>query len=84
MGHFLEIVKSSELLQLSLGDTGVAGYVREGCHCGACHCTSDGQEHKLIQLAGPKWDAILILHATACMGQHRCCRQLHGGGGGNL
>ena len=21
---------------------------------GACHCTSDGQEHKLIQYAGPE------------------------------
>ena len=34
--------------------------LREGCHrgMGACHRTSDGQEHKIIWLAGSEQDTI--------------------------
>ena len=33
---------------------------------GACHRTSDGQEHKIIWRAGPERDAIFHLRVTAC------------------
>ena len=32
----------------------------------ACHRTSDGQEHKIIQRAGQERDTIFHLHVTAC------------------
>ena len=42
----------------------------------ACHLASDGQEHKLIQHAGPEQYAILQLHATAC--RERGCHRYDG------
>ena len=41
---------------------------------GACHRTSDGQEHKIIWPAGPERDRIFHLRVTACreQGSH-CC-----------
>ena len=33
---------------------------------GACHRTSNRQEHKIIQRAGPEQDTIFHLHVTAC------------------
>ena len=40
----------------------------EACHCtvGACHRTSNRQEHKIIQRAEPEQDTIFHLHVTAC------------------
>ena len=36
----------------------IAGYAKDAI-VGACHRTSDGQEHKIIWLAGPERDTIL-------------------------
>ena len=40
---------------------------------GACHRTSNRQEHKIIQRAGPEQDTIFHLHVAACRrrGSHR-------------
>ena len=54
-------------------DTGDLSYVKDAI-IGTCHRTSDRQEHKVIQLAGPERDVITIhLHATAYgqQGTHR-------------
>ena len=42
-----------------------ACYVRHAT-VGACHRTSNRQEHKIIQRAGPEQDTIFHLHVTAC------------------
>ena len=41
---------------------------------GACHCTSDGQEHKIIWRAGPERERIFHLRDTACREQGSHCR----------
>ena len=41
---------------------------------GACHCTSDGQEHKIIWRAGPERERIFHLRVTACRQQGSHCR----------
>ena len=41
---------------------------------GACHCTSDGQEHKIIWHAGPERERIFHLRVTACREQGSHCR----------
>ena len=41
---------------------------------GACHCTSDGQEHKIICRAGPERERIFHLRVTACREQGSHCR----------
>ena len=51
----------------------VAGYAKDAV-VGARHCTSDGQEHKINWLAGPKRDTIFHLHVTACREQGSYCR----------
>ena len=40
---------------------------------GACRRTSNRQEHKITQCAGPEQDTIFHLHVTACRrrGSHR-------------
>ena len=45
---------------------------------GACHCTSDGQEHKIIWRAGPERERIFHLRVTACreQGSHCCYERL--------
>ena len=43
----------------------VAGYAKDAI-MGACHRTSDEQEHKFIWHAGPERDTIFHLHVTAC------------------
>ena len=40
----------------------------------ACHCTSDGQEHKIIWRAGPEREWIFHLRVTACREQGSHCR----------
>ena len=52
---FLEIAKKSGHC--------VAGYAKDAI-VGACHRTSDGQEHKIIWPAGPERDRIFHLHVT--------------------
>ena len=49
-----------------------ARYVRHAT-VGACRRTSNRQEHKIIQRAGPEQDTIFHLHVTACRrrGSHR-------------
>ena len=42
----------------------VAGYAKDAI-VGACHCTSDGQEHKIIWRAGPERERIFHLRVTA-------------------
>ena len=41
---------------------------------GACHCTSDGQEPKIIWRAGPERERIFHLRVTACREQGSHCR----------
>ena len=55
-----------------LGLQRAARYVRHAT-VGACHRTSNRQEHKIIQRAGPEQDTIFHLHVTACRrrGSHR-------------
>ena len=48
-----------------LGLQRAARYVRHAT-LGACHRTSNRQEHKIIQRAGPEQDTIFHLHVTAC------------------
>ena len=69
-GHylFLEIVKAAAGL-----DTLLAGYAKDAI-VGACHCTSDGQEHKIIWRAGPERERIFHLRVTACREQGSHCR----------
>ena len=57
---FLEIVKLLLVWTLC-----IAGYAKDAI-VAACHCTSDGQEHKIIWLAGPEQDMIFHLRVTAC------------------
>ena len=65
---FLEIVKAAAGL-----DT-LRCRLREGAIVGACHCTSDGQEHKIIWRAGPERERIFHLRVTACREQGSHCR----------
>ena len=51
---FLEIIIYKLLL---VGTLCVADYVKDAI-VGACHCTSDGKEHKIIWRAGPEQDTI--------------------------
>ena len=55
-----------------LGLQRAARYVRHTT-VGACRRTSNRQEHKIIQRAGPEQDTIFHLHVTACRrrGSHR-------------
>ena len=55
-----------------LGLQRAARYVRHAT-VGACRRTSNRQEHKIIQRAGPEQDTIFHLHVTACRrrGSHR-------------
>ena len=55
-----------------LGLQRAARYVRHAT-VGACHRTSNRQEHKITQHAGPEHDTIFHLHVTACIrrGSHR-------------
>ena len=48
-----------------LGLQRAARYVRHAT-VGACHRTSNRQEHKIIQRARPEQDTIFHLHVTAC------------------
>ena len=48
-----------------LGLQRAARYVRHAT-VGACHRTSNRQEHKIIQRAGPEQNTIFHLHVTAC------------------
>ena len=67
---FLEIVKAAAGL-----DT-LRCRLRKDAIVGACHCTSDGQEHKIIWRAGPERERIFHLRVTACreQGSH-CCHE---------
>ena len=67
---FLEVAKK-ELLQV--WTLCVAGYAKDAI-VGACHRTSDGQEHKIIWLAGTERDTIFHLRVTACREQGSHCR----------
>ena len=67
---FLEIVTAAALLVETLW---VAGYAKDAI-VGACHCTSDGQEHKIIWPAGPERERIFHLRVTACREQGSHCR----------
>ena len=49
------------------------GYAKDAT-VGACHCTSDGQEHKIIWRAGPERERIFHLRVTACREQGSHCR----------
>ena len=49
-------------------------YVKDAI-VGTCHRTIDGQEHKIIWLAGPERDTIFHLRVTACREQGSHCRQ---------
>ena len=51
----------------------LAGYAKDAI-VGACHCTSDGQEHKIIWRAGPERERIFHLRVTACREQGSHCR----------
>ena len=55
-----------------LGLQRAARYVRHAT-VGACRRTSNRQEHKITQHAGPEQDTIFHLHVTACRrrGSHR-------------
>ena len=65
---FLEIVKLLQVWTLC-----VAGYAKDAI-VGACHCTSDGQKHKIICRAGPERERIFHLRVTACREQGSHCR----------
>ena len=51
-----------------LGLQRAARYLRHAT-VGACHRTSNRQEHKITQRAGPEQDTIFHLHVTACRGR---------------
>ena len=55
---FLEIVKAAAGLDTRV--LCVAGYAKDAI-VGACHCTSDGQAHKIIWRAGPERERIFHL-----------------------
>ena len=56
------------LKQFILGLQRAARYMRHAT-VGACHCTSNRHEHKIIQRAGPEQDTIFHLQVTACRGR---------------
>ena len=58
---------------LQLGPQRVARYKRHAI-VGACHCTSDGQNTKIIQRVGPERDTIFHLRVTACRERGSHCR----------
>ena len=60
------------LKRFILGLQRAARYVRHAT-VGACRRTSNRQEHKITQRAGPEQDTIFHLHVTACRrrGSHR-------------
>ena len=66
---FLEIVK----ICCRSGHSTLQAYT-EDTIVGACHRTSDGQEHEIIWLAGPERDTIFHLRVTACREQGSHCR----------
>ena len=70
---FLEIVETAAQLLLQVWTLCVAGYAQDAI-VGACHRTSDGQEHKIIWRAGPERDTIFHLPVTACREQGSHCR----------
>ena len=75
---FLEIVQSQrDKKLLQVWTLCVAGYAKDAI-VGACHRTSDGQEHKIIWLAGPERDTIFHLRVTTCreQGSHCCDERL--------
>ena len=51
----------------------VARYAKDAI-VGACLLTIDGQEHKIIWLAGPEREMIFHLRVTACREQGSHCR----------
>ena len=61
---FLEIVKTTAKLLLQVWTLCVAGYAKDAI-VGAYHCTSNGQEHKIIWGAGLERDTIFHLRVTA-------------------
>ena len=65
---FLEIVKLLQVWTLC-----VAGYAKDAT-VGTCHCTSDGQEHKIIWRAGPERERIFHLRVRAYREQGSHCR----------
>ena len=69
-GHnlFLEIIVKVDTLRCRLREGSSDAIV------GACHCTSDGQEHKIIWRAGPERERIFHLRVTACREQGSHCR----------
>ena len=73
-GHNIEIVKSQrDKKLLQVWTPCIAGYAKDAI-VGACLRTSDGQEHKIIWLAGPERDTIFHLRVTACREQGSHCR----------
>ena len=68
---FLEIARDKKLLQV--WTLCIAGYAKDAI-VGTCHRTSDGQEHKIIWLAGPERGTIFHLRVTACREQGSHCR----------
>ena len=59
---------------LQAGTLCVAGYAKDAM-VGACHRTSDGQEHKIIWLAGPERDTIFHLRVAVCREQGSHCSE---------
>ena len=51
----------------------VAGYVKDAI-MGACHCTIDGQEHKIVWRAVSERDTIFHLRGKVCREQGSHCR----------
>ena len=49
----------------------VAGYAKDAI-VGTCHCTIDGQEHKISWRAGPEQDT--IFHLLTCHSVQRACK----------
>ena len=64
---FLEVVKAA-------GHSALQAIYAKDVIVGACHCTSDGQEHKIIWRAGPERERIFHLRVTACREQGSHCR----------
>ena len=71
--NFLEIVKTAAKLLLQVWALCIAGYAKDAIE-GAYHRTSDGQEHKIIWLAGLERDTIFRLCVTACREQGSHCQ----------
>ena len=65
-------VKTAAKLLLQVWTLCVAGYAKDAI-VGACHHTSDGQEHKIIWRAGLERDTIFHLRVTACREQGSHC-----------